>query len=268
MKIHGILTGILAFVLFVGFVSPAFADVSEMGEITNEQNIPFGNPDERQEIVFPQAAVNLVTNGDFETGNFDGWTQFLTADGITNPAVVLFDTDGDTVATLSAQFDVGDTATPLTLEGGGISQIISTAGGSITLAADIAVLDQEGSDNAAGGIFELFFDGALVDSHDFGPVALNVAERATLSAILNGVAPGNHEIKIQMTRPFLTGFGSPEQYIDNVMAVGEPISAVGGEIIPLDTTMVLVAGTHSVAAWMIPVIVSGIGFAIVIARKF
>jgi len=43
---------------------------------------------------------------------------------------------------------------------------------------------------------------------------------------------------------------------------------VGGEMIPLDTTMVLVAGTHSVAAWMIPVIVSGIGFAIIIARKF
>jgi len=45
-------------------------------------------------------------------------------------------------------------------------------------------------------------------------------------------------------------------------------SAVGGELIPLDTTMVLLAGTESVASWMIPVIVAGIGFAIVIARKF
>ena len=43
---------------------------------------------------------------------------------------------------------------------------------------------------------------------------------------------------------------------------------VGGELIPLDTTMVLVAGTHSFAAWMIPAIVSAIGIAIVIARKF
>ncbi len=43
---------------------------------------------------------------------------------------------------------------------------------------------------------------------------------------------------------------------------------VGGELIPLDTTMVLVAGTQTAAAWMIPVIVSGIGIAIVIARKF
>jgi len=49
---------------------------------------------------------------------------------------------------------------------------------------------------------------------------------------------------------------------------GPEILAVGGELIPLDTTMVLVAGTHSVAAWMIPVIVSGIGIGIVIARKF
>ena len=45
-------------------------------------------------------------------------------------------------------------------------------------------------------------------------------------------------------------------------------SAVGGEIIPLDTTMILVAGTQNIAAWMIPVIVSGIGIGIVIARKF
>jgi len=43
---------------------------------------------------------------------------------------------------------------------------------------------------------------------------------------------------------------------------------VAGSLTPIDTTMVLVAGTHSVAAWMIPVIVSAIGFAIVIARKF
>jgi len=46
------------------------------------------------------------------------------------------------------------------------------------------------------------------------------------------------------------------------------ICVVGGELIPLDTSALLLAGTYSTAAWMIPVIVSGIGFAIVIARKF
>jgi len=44
--------------------------------------------------------------------------------------------------------------------------------------------------------------------------------------------------------------------------------AIGGDIIPLDTTMVLVAGTQTTAAWMIPVIVSAIGIGIVLARKF
>ncbi len=47
-----------------------------------------------------------------------------------------------------------------------------------------------------------------------------------------------------------------------------PSIPVGGNLIPVDTTPLLLAGTHYTAAWMIPVIVSGIGFAIVIARKF
>ncbi len=45
-------------------------------------------------------------------------------------------------------------------------------------------------------------------------------------------------------------------------------TAVGGELLPIDSTMVLVAGSQNTAAWMIPVIVSGIGITIVIARKF
>jgi hypothetical protein len=44
--------------------------------------------------------------------------------------------------------------------------------------------------------------------------------------------------------------------------------AVGGNIIPLDSTMVLVAGTQTTAAWMIPAIVSAIGIGIVLARRF
>jgi len=43
---------------------------------------------------------------------------------------------------------------------------------------------------------------------------------------------------------------------------------VAGSLTPIDSTMVLVAGAQSISAWMIPVIVAGIGIAIVIARKF
>jgi len=43
---------------------------------------------------------------------------------------------------------------------------------------------------------------------------------------------------------------------------------VGGELLPIDTTTLLLAGAQMNAAWMIPVIVSAIGIGIVIARKF
>jgi len=47
-----------------------------------------------------------------------------------------------------------------------------------------------------------------------------------------------------------------------------PAAAVGGDMIQMQTTSILAAGAQYTAAWMIPVLVSGIGIAIVIARKF
>jgi len=47
----------------------------------------------------------------------------------------------------------------------------------------------------------------------------------------------------------------------------EVSTAVGGELIPIETTSLILAGAQSFS-WMIPVIVSGIGIGIVIARKF
>ena len=45
-------------------------------------------------------------------------------------------------------------------------------------------------------------------------------------------------------------------------------AAIGGDMIQMETTSILAAGTQYTAAWMIPVIVSAIGIGIVIARKF
>ena len=43
---------------------------------------------------------------------------------------------------------------------------------------------------------------------------------------------------------------------------------VGGEFIGVDTTSLILAGTQSTFSWMIPITISAIGIAIVIARKF
>ncbi len=47
-----------------------------------------------------------------------------------------------------------------------------------------------------------------------------------------------------------------------------PLCAVGGYIIPVESTPVVLAGAQTSASWMIPVIISAIGIGIVIARKF
>jgi len=44
--------------------------------------------------------------------------------------------------------------------------------------------------------------------------------------------------------------------------------SVGGKIIPIEATSLILAGTQSTFSWLIPVTVSAIGIAIVIARKF
>ncbi len=49
---------------------------------------------------------------------------------------------------------------------------------------------------------------------------------------------------------------------------GAAMIMVGGKILPIDSTSLLLAGTFSTVAWIIPVIVAAAGFGIVIARKF
>ena len=48
--------------------------------------------------------------------------------------------------------------------------------------------------------------------------------------------------------------------------IGETV-LIGGTLLPLDTTVLLLAGAQNIAAWLIPIIVSAIGIGIVIARK-
>ena len=54
----------------------------------------------------------------------------------------------------------------------------------------------------------------------------------------------------------------------NFVLTGPPPSVVGGELLPIDSTALLVAGVQANALWLIPVIVAAIGIGIVIARKF
>jgi len=63
-------------------------------------------------------------------------------------------------------------------------------------------------------------------------------------------------------------FQLPDMRILEWPTIDEDRTAVGGQLVPLDSTMILVAGSQTTAACMIPVKVSAIGIGIVIARKF
>ena len=49
--------------------------------------------------------------------------------------------------------------------------------------------------------------------------------------------------------------------------INEFLIIVGGELIPIESTAVLLVGAHMTAAWLIPVVIASIGIGIVIARR-
>ena len=65
-----------------------------------------------------------------------------------------------------------------------------------------------------------------------------------------------------------TGQWSTFNNFDLPLIITGTFVAVGGEFVTMSTSALLLAGAQGTMAWMIPVLVSGIGFAIVIARKF
>ena len=249
----------LAFVLVggIGSFELVFADFDETG--TTNEILQTGSLNTREETISQPNAVDLLTNGDFETGDFASWTTFLTTNGVASPNVFVFDTDGDLTATFSAQFRVGQVNFEgignTNFRGGGILQTINTAGGTITISADIASdmsTQATTTANGQGGQFKLFFDGVEVDSHLFGDIQGGTTQRSTLNAQINSVTPGSHEVKIEIGRPNTTCSICPLQYIDNVIAEEDASMVVGGESLSIDSTALVLAGLQSSAIWMIP----------------
>jgi hypothetical protein len=170
------------------------------------------------------AEAGVITNGDFETGSLEGWSTFLTPNGVLLPGIELFDVTGKG-ATYAAQLQVGEYNFTRVQEGGGISQTFKSSHGIFNISADIAAQEIT-SANGDGGMFSLMLDGVIVNSIDFGEIAQGEIKRGTLG--YSGVlAAGVHDLSILVTRPYKA---APKQYIDNVevkkiRAVPEPATA-------------------------------------------
>ena len=188
--------------------------------------------------------ASALENGDFESGVLFPWTTFLTDNGtIGVPSIVDFDIDGPggLPSSLALELRTGQIThfTGLPPAGGGIEQIVSFNAGDLTITVDIATVNPESADNFSAGIFELLFDGVVLDTLDFGS-PLGGDERAfgMLFGTVAGVTATNHTVAIQVTRTREASSNpleTPLQYVDNV-------ELSGSAVIPEPGSALLLAG--------------------------
>ena len=155
----------------------------------------------------------------------------------------------------------------VTINGGGTSGFaqLRLESSSIGTNECTGIINTIGGSGDGSGAFVVFGSSQFVNK---GTINL-LGGSGTQSGAL-GVGPGttvnNHGTVIEKA-----GSG-PSSGVVNIKGTYNPnepfLCAIGGEIIPLDTTVLLLAGAQMNAAWLIPVIVSGMGFAIVFLRKF
>ena len=179
-------------------------------------------------LASPQAKADLISNGDFATGNLTGWTPFVTSNGTNGsglPAVASFNTTG-TGASNSARFAVGQRSFESGIEeGGGISQTINvTTPSYYVFRAAVASQDIGGIGNKSAGLFSILIDGTTVGSVNLG--SSFGTKRGTLVGGLT-LPPGTYTFSVKITRPFISTSTTPNQYVTDISGspgVPEPSS--------------------------------------------
>ncbi len=174
-------------------------------------------------IEFVGELIDLpLTNGDFETGDFTGFSLYETDNGHVVSSVVSSNTVTNGATSYAAQIAPGvegtnDVGNP---GGGGIFQGFVLQDGDLNVEIDVAAISSNG--NGDGGIIEVFFDDVAMASHDFGNLSPDVKEFSTLSFSLPNIEQGAHELRIQSTREYLTT--SVYHQIDNIVLSGSSVA--------------------------------------------
>jgi len=181
------------------------------------------------------AQADVITNGDFETGDLSGWTVRPTANGQSpTQDVIMYDIDGPGPLgdSLAARFRVGEIQHIPQWEGIELVQDVSLAGGTpYAFDADVSAWNNQSGGNFDGGRFELILDGGVLDMWNAG--FINPGERlyGHVSATYTPGASGTYEIGLRITRPWTPPSGI-YQLVDNFTGIPEPATltllALGG----------------------------------------
>jgi hypothetical protein len=192
------------------------------------------NGKKQNKNVASYATSNVVTNGNFTNG--------LSSWAINNPSSLPFgitavDIDGPGPLTSSDAFFVKTGGRSGTSPVSIFQSIKLVTGGAYTLFANIAASyfpSDSFINNLAGGVITVTLDGKIIDSYDFGEIASNTFEYATLNASF--VAASSGILDINFFRRFTTSINSPINYLDNVSLVS---NNGGGTPVPEPATVLL-----------------------------
>lgn len=182
---------------------------------------------------------NLVINGNFSTGNFNGWTLADTANGTMGaaplPTVSMFNVSG-AGATNAAEFNVGELSQINVNAGGSMSENIVTGAGNLSFSADIA--STTGVGNMSAGVFSILLDGITMNKVDFGFINPGQIDRNVLS-FSDIVGAGAHDLEILITRPYTTNNVTPNEYVTDVTV--NATAAAQASVVPEPASVALLA---------------------------
>jgi len=277
VKIHGILTGILAFVIVTGLGTPAFAITTETG-----MEISAGN--EEPTVRALQLGCNVLNTFDDRTA-FDAAVGSTTLEDFTDTfhfpiSTGILNSDTNLVVVFGPPILPGDIQPGVTYSmpiGTGNFFNIDAFGGYVG-----GFLD--GIKNPQFEPVTITFDNPLAafgfDTNQLMGLSFDITIQFTSGPDFVGNFPVTQNLSLEFF-----GFQSEQSDIETVIIQSDGTSsfdyafdnfafggqgclmAVGGDIIPLDSTMVLVAGAQHTAAWMFPIIVAAAGFGLLIQTQ-
>jgi len=231
-------------------------------EGTLENGIAFGHGVSLIGDLDEDGVVDLVVGSEFGTGAV--WILFMNNDGTVKSEQEISDTEGGFEGILNAGDRFGVTVDGMgDMDFDGIPDIV--------VGADLD--DDGGTDRGALYFLFLNSDGTvkghqkISDTEGGFEGILNAGDR--FGHYVSGLDDHNGDGSVDLfVGAFFDDDGGDGRGASWVLFLNSLPIPVGGEIIPIDTSALLLAGTHSVAAWLIPVIVSAIGIGVVLARKF
>ncbi|HLC24781.1 MAG TPA: hypothetical protein VJJ25_04045 [Nitrosopumilaceae archaeon] len=245
MKIHRLVVGILPLILFGGFDIPVFA-----------------------------TPVEQIVNGDFETGDFTGWT-------ITNPgAGNWFINDGTfvtqsplgSIAPISGSFDAMTDQTgpgtnmlgePFVVPSGVQSAAVSWNDRIFNWASEFSDPNQEVRveirDSTGTFVLGTIFDTNPGDTLSQPGPNIRAFDITTLMQSLEG-----QTVRLSFTEEDNLLFFN--YVIDDVSLTIDTMVIVGGELLPIDNVALVITGLSSVSVWMAPILAVVVGTGFVVLR--